>query len=142
VSVAIFSAVGPYLGWYYTGVFPSTTVQYCPVLRYAQVLLMDAEAQINLGNYPVAQGDLNLLLTRRGAATVSFSNSIDGFAALQSTWQAETPRQGDRFVNLVRWGTAPSVLGPNGYHQGIHNLLPVPQILIMAYPGMNQNPGY
>jgi hypothetical protein len=80
-----FSYIGANISWYYTGVFP-VTVQVCPVLRYGQVLLMDAEAQINLGHYSDAQTDLNLLLTRRSASTVSVTNASDGYTALQSTW--------------------------------------------------------
>ncbi|HEY4287023.1 MAG TPA: RagB/SusD family nutrient uptake outer membrane protein [Puia sp.] len=137
-----FSSIGPLLPWYYTGVFPSTTVKVCPVLRYGQILLIDAEAQIALGQYSVAQQDLNVLLTRRFLSTVSITNSSDGMTALQAAWQTETYRQGDRFVNLLRWGTAPQVLGANGFVPGKNNLLPLPQSLLSGYPNLVQNPGY
>lgn len=137
-----FSTVGSTLGWYYNGVFPSVTVQVCPVLRYSQVLLMDAECRINLGDYSIAASDLNALLTRRGQPTVSFTNTADGMTALQSVWQTENLRQGDRFANLVRWGMASSVLGANGFVPGKSGLLPIPQLLLLQYPGLNQNAGY
>jgi len=137
-----FSNIGPLVPWYYTGVFPSTTVKVCPVLRYGQILLIDAEAQIALGHYSVAQQDLNVLLTRRYQSTVSISNATDGTAALQAAWQTETYRQGDRFVNLIRWGTAQQVLGANGFDIGKSTLLPIPQNLLSGYPNMRQNPGY
>jgi uncharacterized surface protein with fasciclin (FAS1) repeats len=136
-----FSAIGANISWFYSGVF-SVPVQVCPVLRYGQVLLMHAEAQINLGHYSDAQTDLNLLLTRRSAATVSITNASDGYTALQSTWQTEMLRQGDRFTNLVRWGLAAPVLGPKGYQPGKNNLLPIPLSLLSLYPGLTQNPGY
>jgi starch-binding outer membrane protein, SusD/RagB family len=137
-----FSNIGPLLPWYYTGVFPSTTVKVCPVLRYGQILLIDAEAQIALGHYSVAQQDLNVLLTRRFLSTVSITNSSDGMTALQTAWQTETYRQGDRFVNLLRWGTASQVLSANGFMPAKNSLLPVPQSLLGVYPNLVQNPGY
>ncbi|HMI62793.1 MAG TPA: hypothetical protein VK518_17875, partial [Puia sp.] len=62
--------------------------------------------------------------------------------ALQAAWQTETYRQGDRFVNLLRWGTASQVLGPNGFVPGKSNLLPIPQSLLNGYPNLVQNAGY
>ncbi len=137
-----FSGIGLLISWYYAGVFPSTTVTVCPVLRYGQILLIDAEAQVALGNYSTAQQDLNALLTRRAQSTVSFNNASDGMTALASTWQTETYRQGDRFINLLRWGMAAQVLSANGFVQGKSNLLPIPQSLWNGYPGLNQNSGY
>jgi len=137
-----FSNIGALIPWYYIGVFPSTTVKLCPVLRYGQILLIDAEAQIALGHYSVAEQDLNALLTRRSQSTVSISNATDGTAALQAAWQTETYRQGDRFVNLLRWGIAQQVLGANGFAMGKSNLLPIPQNLLNGYSNMRQNPGY
>ncbi len=137
-----FSNIGILIPWYYAGVFPSTTVKLCPVLRYGEILLIDAEAQIALGHYPAAEQDLNALLTRRSLSTVSITNQSDGAAALQAAWQTETYRQGDRFVNLLRWGIAAQVLGPNGFVNGTNNLLPIPQSLLNGYPGLRQNPGY
>lgn len=112
------------------------------MLRYGEILLIDAEAQIALGHYPAAEQDLNALLTRRSLSTVSITNQSDGAAALQAAWQTETYRQGDRFVNLLRWGIAAQVLGPNGFVNGTNNLLPIPQSLLNGYPGLRQNPGY
>ena len=137
-----FSNIGILIPWYYAGVFPSTTVKVCPVLRYGQLLLIDAEAQIALGQYSVAQQDLNVLLTRRFQSTISISNATDGTAALQAAWQTETYRQGDRFVNLLRWGIAQQVLGAKGFINGRNDLLPIPQNLLNGYPMLNQNPGY
>jgi len=137
-----FSTVG-FVSWLYNGVFPpSTPVVVCPVIRYAHVLLMDAEAQLNLGNYSNAQTDINLLLTRRGQPTIAISGLSDGMTALQAAWQTETIRQGDRFSNLLRWGIAPNVLGPKGFKPGTNNLLPLPAAILAQYPNIVQNPGY
>jgi hypothetical protein len=136
-----FSMITSQNNWLYSGVFPSTTVQVVPVIRYGEVLLMDAEAQLYLGNYSTASADINMLLTRRSQST-SFSGFSDGMAALQNAWQMETYRQGDRFINLNRWGNAQALLGPNGYKSGISGLLPLPQSLLSLYPNITQNAGY
>jgi len=141
IWVPSFSAINAQNNWLYSGVFPSTTVQVVPVIRYGQILLMDAEAQLYLGNYSTASADINLLLTRRGQST-SFSGLSDGLPALQNAWQMETYRQGDRFINLNRWGNAQAILGANGYKPGMSNLLPLPQTFLPLYPNVVQNPGY
>jgi len=60
---------------------------------------------------------------------------------LNETWKKDMNRQGGRFENLVRWGTAQSVLGGNGYTSS-KALLPLPQSLLQLYPNMMQNVGY
>ncbi|MBS1665704.1 MAG: RagB/SusD family nutrient uptake outer membrane protein [Bacteroidetes bacterium] len=136
-----FSTISILFSWYYSGQFTPTTVTVVPVLRYGQILLMDAEAQIALGNFANAQTDINALLTRRGQSTVSFSTTQDAMAALRTAWQTETYRQGDRFINLTRWGIANQVLAPSGYNN-YNSLLPIPMSLISSYPNLVQNPGY
>ncbi|WP_431213149.1 RagB/SusD family nutrient uptake outer membrane protein [Puia sp. P3] len=136
-----FSAILPTYNWLYSGVFPSTTVQIVPVIRYGQVLLMDAEAQLYLGSYSTASADINLVLTRRGQSA-SFTGLSDGLTALQAASQMETYRQGERFQNLLRWGNAQTVLGASGYNPSKNNLLPLPGLFLAQYPGIVQNPGY
>jgi hypothetical protein len=136
-----FSTILPQFNWLYSGVFPSTTVQIVPVIRYGQVLLMDAEAQLYLGNYSTASTDINLILSRRGQSA-SFTGLSDGLPALQAASQMETSRQGERFANLLRWGNAQAVLGASGFTPGKSSLLPLPGLLLAQYPGMMQNPGY
>jgi hypothetical protein len=136
-----FSNIGTSASWYFSGAFGGTALQWCPVLRYADVLLMDAEAKIATVDYDGAVKDINLLRARSGQGAVSFSNASDGYAALQAAWESEKYRQGDRYANLLRWGMAQSVLGAGGWHQ-YNTLMPVPQNFLDAYPGMVQNPGY
>ena len=137
-----FSNIGSGYAWYFGGVFGSVTVQVCPVLRYAQILLMDAEAEIATGHLATAAQYLNLIRSRSGLSTfTSFATVTDANNALHSTWQSETYRQGDRFANLQRWGTAESVLNVYGY-RSYNNLLPIPVQILSDYPAIVQNPGY
>lgn len=137
-----FATINPLLAWYFTGQFGATTATTVPVIRYGEILLMDAEAQIMLGNFGNAQTDINAVLNRRSLGPVTITGPSDGMPALQSAWQTETYRQGDRFLNLLRWGLAANVLTPNGFMNGKSNLLPIPRDLQQSYPNMVQNPGY
>lgn len=137
-----FSNIGSGFAWYFSGAFGAVEVQVCPVLRYAQVLLMDAEAEIATGHLATVVQYLNLIRTRSGMpAYGSFATAAEANNALYNTWQAETCRQGDRFANLQRWGSAESVLGPYGYHPN-NNVLPIPSFIMDAYPNITQNAGY
>ena len=140
-----FSQIGSTTAWYYNSTaFPTTTVQFCPVLRYGEILLMSVEAQIasgNPANYIPAGQTINTLRVRNGLSPASFTTLTAAFAVYSETWQKEMYRQGDRFSNLVRWGMDAQVLSASGY-TSYHSLLPVPQSLINSYPGLVQNPGY
>jgi hypothetical protein len=136
-----FSNIGTTASWYFSGAFGGTTLQWCPVLRYADVLLMDAEAQIATGHFDLAADDINPLRARYSEAPVSFTTETDGNTWLQAAWLTEKYRQGGRYANLLRWGTAQSVLGPGGWHPN-NSRMPVPQNFLNIYPGLMQNPGY
>jgi hypothetical protein len=137
-----FSNIGSGSAWYFSGVFGAAVVQVCPVLRYAQVLLMDAEAEIVTGNLSKAGQYLNLIRVRSGLSTYGpFASVADANNALYNTWQAETYRQGDRFANLQRWGIAGSVLNVHGYRPN-NNVLPIPVSILSNYLTIVQNPGY
>jgi hypothetical protein len=137
-----FSKIGSTAAWYFSGAFGAVTVQLCPVLRYAQVLLMDAEAEIATGHLSTAGQYLNMVRLRSNLSAYGpFADASDANAALYSTWQAETYRQGDRFANLQCWGIAEKVLNVYGYVP-YKNLLPIPIQIMNNYYSIVQNPGY
>ena len=109
---------------------------FCPDVRLAEVYLMNAEAQFNMGNTQAGLNSLNILRERMGMAPATSSGE------LSATWKAAMSREGNRFANLVRWGQAYEVLAPKGYNDPIHALLPVPQVFIDNYYNLIQNPGY
>lgn len=123
------------------------------VLRYADVLLMYAEA-LNEQGY-VADGPaftyLNQVRTRAGLASKTSSNAN---AALQVADQAsfrlaveqerrvELAFEGHRWFDLIRTDRAVTVLSASGM-QPHHVLFPVPQSQIDINPALiKQNPGY
>jgi len=109
------------------------------ILRYAEVLLMGAEAAINLGGD--AKTPLNMVRNRAGL------ESLDNVTLLD-VWKerrAELAFEHDRYFDLVRQGRAGQVLRAHGknFVDGKHELFPIPQTQIDLSDGqLVQNPGY
>lgn len=127
-----------------------------PILRYADVLLLYAEA-LNAEGF-VANGEaftyLNTIRNRAGLPSKTAGHSDPGlridsqteFAlAIEQERRVELAFEGHRWYDLVRTGRAIEVLSPkmpNGVQQ--HQLLfPLPLTQIDLNPTkLNQNPGY
>jgi len=112
------------------------------VIRYADVLLMHAEAAYHNGAAEDARTSLNLVRARVGLDPVI----AGGPALLQAIYherRVELGLEGHRFFDLVRTGRAQFVLADKGYIEGTHNIFPVPLSQIQATNGsITQNPGY
>jgi starch-binding outer membrane protein, SusD/RagB family len=112
------------------------------VIRYADVLLMHAEAAYHTGDENAARNALNQVRARVGIPAISFS----GAALLEAIYRErrlELGLEAHRFFDLVRTGKAAQVLAPLGFVQGTHELFPIPQSQILATNGaLKQNPGY
>jgi hypothetical protein len=111
------------------------------ILRYADVLLMFAEAAIHTGS-----GDpdekINLLRDRANLPRISG-------VTIDDIWQerhVELAMEHDRFWDLVRQGRAAQVLqaaGKTNFVEGKHELLPIPNSQILLSDNkLEQNPGY
>ena len=112
------------------------------VIRYADVLLMHAEAAFHTGDEAAAKSSLNKVRQRVSMRAITAS----GPALLEAIYherRVELGLEGHRFFDLVRTGRAAAVLGPLGYRDEIHKILPIPDSKIQASNGaLNQNPGY
>jgi hypothetical protein len=111
-----------------------------PSIRYAEVLLLSAEANIGAGNFNEAQNMLNQLQSRskRAALTLTTSNALD---QLNMVIKQEAPLEGFHFATLVRLQLAEKELKTYGYK--FHNqLLPIPLTELIINPNIRQNPGY
>jgi hypothetical protein len=107
------------------------------VMRYADVLLMAAEAHYQLGNSSQAQILVNQVRTRAGIPGISV-NSID---KIYKERRYELSGEGLRFFDLVRTGQAADFI--QGFVSGKHELFPIPQVEIdLAGGNWSQNPGY
>jgi hypothetical protein len=107
------------------------------VIRYADVLLMAAEAHFQNGNTSYAQQLVNQVRSRAGIPGISV-NSVN---VIYSERRFELSGEGHRFFDLVRTGQAASFI--DGFVVGKHELFPIPQVEIdLAGGNWSQNPGY
>jgi starch-binding outer membrane protein, SusD/RagB family len=160
---------------------PGYTALNFPIIRYADVLLMAAEAEIEVGSLTKALEYTNLVRARAAnpagfvmkGATPAANYNIKVYPASQfATKEAartavrferrlELGDEGHRFFDLVRWGTAatvinayltyegaasrlPTTLGGARFTAGQDEYLPIPQpqIDIQGQDILKQNPGY
>lgn len=119
------------------------------VIRYADVLLMNAEAANESGNTSQALSSLNAVRARaRGgvAGILPDITTTDPAELRNAIWherRVELAMEFDRFFDLVRQGRAPAVLGPKGFKEGKNEVFPIPQNEIDLSGGvLVQSPGY
>lgn len=123
---------------------PTTVIGDSPsdwvVLRYADVLLMLAEIENELGNSSDAVSYINEIRNRANLG--DYSGSTDKaslFAEIDLQRRLELVWEGHRWFDLLRQGRAQSVLGITDTNK---LLLPLPASQIAADPALVQNPGY
>ena len=114
------------------------------VLRYADVLLMAAEAANEIGggtNGADAATWVNLVRARAGLAPITFTDQATMRNIIKHERRVEFGMEFERFFDLVRWNDAISVLGPLGY-QNKNRFYPIPSSAINSNPLLVQNPDY
>jgi hypothetical protein len=119
------------------------------IFRYAEVLLMLAEAANELGDGATAAANLELIRNRAsgnlGAGRtivppIAFVDKAQMRTAIKNERHYELAMEGKRFYDLVRWGDALTVLGPLGYTNRAR-FYPIPQQAIDITGGvLKQNP--
>lgn len=112
------------------------------VMRYADVLLIAAEAANELGQTGKAVKYINEVRNRVKMPALTVSDQASVRTAIKYERRVEFAMEGERFYDLVRWGDAPSVLGTLGY-QNKNEFYPIPQTAIDQSGGvLKQNPNY
>ncbi|WP_276372097.1 RagB/SusD family nutrient uptake outer membrane protein [Chryseolinea sp. H1M3-3] len=119
------------------------------ILRYADVLLMAAEALNENGKPGEALLYLNEVRERAREGNVSVLPEITSTDKtllrdiIQEERRHELALEGHRFWDLLRTGKAQEVLGPLGFIAGKHELLPIPQSeMDLTNNTWEQNPGW
>ena len=126
-------------------------------IRYADVLLMYAEAALGAGDEAIARTYINMVRTRVGLTEIAQADN----AALRHERRVELAMEGHRWFDLVRWeGVAGNGLKAHmdaykatetqeaqshiqEFVAGKHEIFPIPQEEIQLNPTpMAQNPGY
>jgi hypothetical protein len=128
------------------------------IMRYAEVLLLAAEAQLQAGNSSKALDYINQIRVRAKETPLTSVTLND----IKTEKRLELCNESVRFQDLVRWGDAASALGQQGKEipafgtEGVqwlfkndkygfqekHNLLPIPLKEIELNPNMTQNTGW
>ncbi len=119
------------------------------VIRYADVLLMNAEANNELGNTAPALTSLNAVRARARAGNAGILPIVtltDKAALRLAIWherRVEMAMEFDRYFDVIRQGRALAVFGPMGWKANKNEVWPVPQSEIDLGVGIvTQNPGY
>lgn len=118
-----------------------------PVLRFADVLLMKAEALNNLGRTDEAESPLNRVRTRAGLVAVSDLSQAEMKEVILHERRMELAFEGQRWFDLIRvdngqWGLdfLHSIGKLNATEK--HLLFPIPLKEIESNPNLIQNEGY
>ena len=129
------------------------------LMRYAEVLLIAAEAAAELGNTSEAAQYVNMIRERArngdGTGTPSSAPADISSASVDDVLEErrlELAFEQKRWYDIVRRKMGDEVFGPNGFEtelQGTQNfdpsrdyLLPIPPLEITNNPNLTQNPGY
>ncbi len=129
------------------------------VMRYAEILLLAAEAHMQNSNEPKARKYVNEIRKRSKLSELGTVTMND----IKVEKRLELCLESVRYQDLVRWGDAPTALGNQGkdvytfdgtkasveysntlygFKTGKHELLPIPSKEITLNPNMSQNPGW
>ncbi len=109
-------------------------------LRLGDVILLYAEALNETGDTPGALTQLNTIRTRAGLANSTATGQAGVRAAIADERRLELAFEGQRWFDLVRTGTAQSVLG---FADANWLVAPIPISEITSSEGViTQNPGY
>lgn len=115
------------------------------IFRYAEVLLMNAEAANEINEPTIALASLNMVRERAQIDDITTTDQNDLRNAIWNERRLELAMEHDRVFDLRRQGRAGEVLRAHGksYIDGKHDLFPIPLTQIDLSGGLlEQNPGY
>jgi len=115
-----------------------------PVLRYADVLLMYAEALVEQAQVATALPFVNQVRTRAGLPGLQPTLAqADARLAVENERRVELAFEGQRWFDLIRTGRYLPVMTSKGFAtKEFHKLYPIPQRETDLNSGLGQNPGY
>lgn len=119
------------------------------MMRYADILLMYAEAQNELsGPDASVYSAVNKVRARSGMPEISAGLSKDAMQqVIRDEREVEFMMEGIRYYDLIRWGIAEDVIPsvvvePRTFDPAKNYLWPIPQFALDNGPNIDQNPGY
>jgi len=111
-----------------------------PIYRYADVLLMQAECEVQLGNAAAAKPFIDQVRTRAGLNALAANPTLTD---IYNERGFELNEEGHRRQDMIRFGTflLPKEYSPNT-QPATQELFPIPSSVIATNPLIKQNPGY
>ncbi|MEJ1237965.1 RagB/SusD family nutrient uptake outer membrane protein [Chryseolinea sp. T2] len=117
-----------------------------PIIRYAEVLLIYAEALNELNHTATAEPFLNQVRHRAGLDDISGLTQQSFRDAIMQERRVEFFGEGHRFFDLRRWGKVKEYVhdlaGKENYIEPKNLYFPIPQDERDLNPGLEQNTGY
>ncbi len=111
-----------------------------PIYRYADVLLMQAECNVRLGNAGAAKPFIDMVRVRAGLNPLAANPTLDD---IYNERGFELVLEGHRRQDMIRFGHYED---PHEYVTATipatQELFPIPTSAINANPSLKQNPGY
>jgi hypothetical protein len=133
----------------YVSGFNEGAQQNVRVLRFADVLLMNAEAANELNDPAQALTSLNKVRARARGNTpgvlpdVTTTDQAALRTAIYQERKVELAMESDRYFDVIRQGRAEQEFGPKGWKPNKNEVWPIPQTEIDLSGGvLTQNPGY
>lgn len=118
-------------------------------MRYADVLLMQAECLNEQGQTSAAIDIINQVRERSGVTPIASMSQADLRNHIRNYERpAELAFEGKRWADLVRWGVAEPTLRAHSnpyvdnFDVGVDEYLPIPTIDLNNNPNLVQNPGF
>jgi starch-binding outer membrane protein, SusD/RagB family len=116
------------------------------IIRFADILLMKAECENEVGSQATAIGYINQVRARAGVPALATSLSkADVFKAIVHERKVEFAGEQSRFDDIIRWGIASTELAGSNFKSNKNELWPIPSTVFAAnvlYKPSDQNPGY
>ncbi|WP_315815690.1 RagB/SusD family nutrient uptake outer membrane protein [Paraflavitalea speifideaquila] len=94
-------------------------------MRLADTYLLEAEALV-MGNGDLTRAAALINSVRDRAYGDNLHHVTATMANIKLERRLELAGEGHRWLDLVRWGDGPSVLGPKGFKADKHEYLPIP----------------
>lgn len=128
---------------FYISGYPRGCQKNILAIRYADVLLMNAEANNESGNAALAAATLNMVRTRAGLPATTATEQADLRTAIWNERRLELAMENDRYFDVIRQGRAAAIFGTKGWTANKNEVWPIPYNEILLSGGkLSQNQGY
>jgi len=125
--------------WYGNLYYRSPATDPTYVIRIAELYLIRAEANAQLGKLEEAVRDLNAIRNRAGVPQTAVGTQNELLLAIENERRLEFGLEAHRWFDLVRTGRAQTVLNISDTNR---LLMPLPAEQILVDSALEQNPGY